>query len=284
MLVVLKTIAITVAVLGGLGLAFGLILALSSKIFSVKEDPRKELLMELMPGANCGACGFAGCSAYADAVIDGTTVVGACPVGGTALAEKMASIMGITNAGAMIRQVAMVRCNGGGSERNRYHYEGIQDCLAASRVAAGGPLACRFGCLGFGSCAKACDFDAITVKDGVANVDMDLCVGCLKCISACPRNLITIVPYGAEVYLKCASLDRGVFTRSACEGGCIGCGLCAKACPTGAITVKDNLASIDYSKCISCGSCVDKCPQKLIHRASEERKHSHETPFLIPQS
>lgn len=282
MIVVLKAIAITIAILGGLGLVFGLILAIASKIFAVEEDPRKELLMEIMPGANCGACGFAGCSAYADAVIEGTTVVGACPVGGAALAQKMASIMGVTDVGASVRQVAMVRCNGSGSNRNRYNYEGIQNCLAASRVAAGGPLACRFGCLGYGSCMNLCDFGAISVEDGVAKVDTEKCVGCLKCISACPRNLITVVPYGSEVVIKCSSRDKGAFTRSACERGCIGCSLCVKACPSGAITVENNLASIDYNKCIACGACIEKCPQKLIRRASEERKGEEEALFLIP--
>lgn len=266
MILVLKAIGITVVILGGLGLVFGFVLAIASRAFAVDEDPRKELLMEIMPGANCGACGFAGCSAYADAVIEGTTVVGACPVGGAAVAEKMASIMGVTNTGASVRQVAMVRCSGSGSDRSRYVYEGIQDCLAASRVAAGGPLACRFGCLGFGSCVKACDFGAITVENGAARVDEEKCMGCLKCTSACPRGLITIVPYGSEVVLQCSSRDKGVFTRSVCEKGCIGCGLCAKACPNGAITLENDLASIDYHKCTACGACIEKCPQKLIHR------------------
>lgn len=283
MILVLKAIAITIAILGGLGLIFGFILAVASKLFAVEEDPRKELLMEIMPGANCGACGFAGCSAYADAVIECTTVIGVCPVGGTALAQKMGSIMGVTNVGAAVRQVAMVRCNGSGSERSRYNYEGIPTCLAASRVAAGGPLACRFGCLGYGSCINLCDFDAISIENGAAKVDTEKCVGCLKCISACPRNLITVVPYGSEVVLQCSSRDKGVFTRSFCEHGCIGCGLCAKACPNGAITVADNLATIDYNKCTSCGTCIEKCPQKLIRRASEEEKGEKETPFLIPQ-
>lgn len=282
MIVVLKAIAITIAILGGLGLVFGLILAIASKVFTVEEDPRKDLLMEIMPGANCGACGFAGCSAYADAVIEGTTVVGACPVGGTEVAEKMASIMGVTNAGAAIRQVALVRCSGSGINRNRYNYEGIQTCLAASRMAAGGPLACRYGCLGYGSCMNLCDFGAISIENGAAKVDTEKCVGCLKCIAACPRNLITVVPYGSEVVLQCSSRDKGVFTRSACESGCIGCGLCARACPNGAITVENNLATIDYYKCTSCGACVEKCPQKLIRRASEEPKAEEGNPFLIP--
>lgn len=283
MLILLKTAAVTIAVLGGLGLVFGLVLAFASRVFAVDEDPRKELLMELMPGANCGACGFAGCSAYADAVIDGTTVVGACPVGGAELAGKMASIMGVTNVVTGVRQVAMVRCNGSGQDRSRYNYEGIQDCLAASRVAAGGPLACRYGCLGYGSCTRVCDFGALRVENGAAVVDMEKCVGCLKCVSACPRNLITVVPYGSEVYLRCASRDQGVFTRSACEKGCIGCSLCVKACPSGAITVENNLASIDYSKCTACGACIEKCPQKLILRARGEHQDSEGVPFLIPQ-
>ncbi len=283
MITVLKAVGIAVAVLGGLGLVFGLILALASRVFAVKEDPRKQLLDEIMPGANCGACGFAGCSAYADALIDGATVVGACPVGGVELAKKMAHIMGVTDFGAALRQVAFVRCNGSGSNRNLYKYDGIQDCLAASRVAAGGPLACQYGCLAFGSCMKACDFDAISIQNNCAVVDMEKCVGCLKCISACPRNLITVVPYGSDVLVKCHSRDKGVDTRAVCESGCIGCGLCAKACPNGVITVENNLASIvDYSKCTSCGACIDACPQKLIRRAKEEPKEEEET-FSLPQ-
>lgn len=282
MISVIKAIAIAVAVLGGLGIVFGFILAVASKIFAVKEDPRKELLLEIMPGANCGACGFAGCSAYADAVIEGTTVVGACPVGGTDLAEKMAHIMGVTDIGAAVRQVAFVRCSGSGSDRNRYNYEGIHDCLAASRLAAGGPLACQYGCLAYGSCVKVCDFDAISVKNNCAVVDMEKCVGCLKCVSACPRNLITVVPYGSDILVKCHSCDKGVDTRAACTSGCIGCGLCAKACPNGVIKVENNLASIvDYSKCTACGACIEKCPQKLIRRASEA--HTEEAVFLLPE-
>lgn len=282
MILVLKTIGIAIAVLGGLGLIFGFILAIASKLFAVEKDPRKKLLMEIMPRANCGACGFTSCSAYTDAVIKGTTVVGACPVGGAALAQKMGSIMGVSHVGTSIRQVAMVRCSGSGINRNRYNYEGIQTCLAASRMAAGGPLACRFGCLGYGSCMNLCDFGAISIESGSAKIDTEKCVGCLKCISACPRNLITIVPYSFEVVLQCSSRDIGVFTQNTCENGCIGCGLCVKACPNAAITIADNLASIDYNKCTSCGACIKKCPQKLIRRASKDRKEEG-APFLIPQ-
>ncbi len=277
----MTTILFTIAVLGGLGLIFGLLLALASTVFAVQEDPRKELLNEVMPGANCGVCGFAGCSAYADAVIAGTTVIGACTVGGQEVAKKMAAIMGVADTGAVVRQVAFVRCSGSGSNRQLYQYEGIQDCLAASRLAAGGSLACQYGCLAFGTCVNVCDFGALSVTDGHAVVDMDKCAGCLKCVNICPRNLITVVPYGSEVHVQCYSKAKGAQTRVTCENGCIACGLCARNCPAGAITVQDNLATIDYDKCTSCGTCIEKCPQHIIRRASEI--HEDNSPFLLPE-
>lgn len=254
-----------VAVLGGLGVVFGLVLAVASKVFAVEEDPRKEPLTETLPGANCGGCGFAGCSAYAEAVLAGTASIGACPVGGAEVAEKMAAIMGVDNVGPAVRQVAFVRCTGGGKDHLRYHYEGVQDCLAASRVSAGGELACQYGCLALGSCVKACDFGAIQVANGSAQVDEEKCKGCLKCVSVCPRGLISVVPYGTAVQIPCASKDKGAEVRKGCESGCIGCSLCVKACPVEAVSVANNLASIDYSKCIGCGACAAKCPRKLIH-------------------
>ncbi len=276
------TILYTVIVLGGLGLLFGLVLALFSRIFAVKEDPRKAKMLEIMPGANCGACGFAGCSAYADAVIEGTSVIGACTVGGSEVAQKMAAIMGVSDVGPIVRQVAFVRCSGNGSTRALYNYEGIQDCVAASRLPAGGALACRYGCLAFGSCTKVCEFGAISVHDGHATVDMDKCAGCLKCVNICPRNLITVVPYGSDVYVQCFSKAKGAQTRIVCDKGCLGCGLCSKNCPTGAIKVQDNLASVvDYNLCIGCGTCIEKCPQHLIRRASEI--HEESNPYLLPE-
>ena len=131
------------------------------------------------------------------------------------------------------------------------------------------------GCLALGSCVKVCDFGAIEVVGGAARVNMEKCMGCLKCVSTCPRGLITVVPYGSDVYITCASKDKGVETRKACDSGCIGCSLCAKACPVQAITVENNLASIDYSKCIACGACVEKCPRKLIRMAVHRHDESH---------
>ncbi len=282
MILVLKAIGVTVAVLGGLGLIFGAVLAVASKVFAVQEDPRKAELLEVLPGANCGGCGFAGCSAYAEAVVEGSAPVGACPVGGAEAAQKMAAIMGVS-AEVAARQVAMVRCSGGGSNRKLYQYEGQQSCLAASRMAGGGPLACQHGCLGFGSCVDACAYNAISIVDGCAVVNKENCVACRKCIETCPRGLITLVPYDAQIHVKCSSRAKGVDTRAVCDGGCIGCGLCAKACPNEAIKVENNVACIDYSKCTGCGACAAKCPQKIIRMETVAEQQPEQAEEAVAQ-
>lgn len=265
-------ILIAIGVLGALGLVFGLVLAIASKVFYVKTDPRLEQLNECLPGANCGGCGYAGCGGYAEAVLKGEAEIGKCASGGNECAEKMAEIMGV-KAEKVARKVALVRCSGykGVDEsgkptgaKMKGDYEGIKDCLAASKVAGRGPLICKFGCLGFGNCVAQCKYDAISIVDGVAKVDQDKCVGCMSCASACPRNLIVPVEYGRHVVIACASTAKGAVTIRGCSSGCIGCGLCQKICPNGAITVEQNLATIDYSKCTGCGICATVCPKKLI--------------------
>lgn len=258
-----------VVVLGGLGAFFGVILALANRVFYVKTDPRLEPLQQVLPGANCGGCGYSGCGAYAQAVLEGKAPVGLCVSGGDECARAMAQILGV-EAEKVARQVAFVRCSGV-TARNKGIYEGIQDCMAATKVAGRGPLICKFGCLGFGNCVKACQFGAIGLENGVAKVNPDLCVGCMRCAAACPRHIIVPAYYGAHITVACSSNARGSVTLRGCDIGCIGCSKCQKTCPKGAIRVERNLAYVDYSLCDGCGLCVEVCPRHLI-------SNSHLTP------
>jgi len=265
-------IIIGIAILGGLGLVFGLILAAASKIFYVETDPRLDQLNECLPGANCGGCGYAGCAGYAEAVLKGEAEIGLCASGGTECAQAMGIIMGVKVADVK-RKVALVRCSGyrrvgaDGKEQGvkmKGFYEGFHDCQAASIVGGRGPVACKYGCLGFGNCVKACKYDAIHIVDGVAKVDPEKCTGCMACAKQCPRNLIVAEDPDKHVTIACASKAKGAVTIRGCTQGCIGCGLCTKICPHDAIHVEKNLATIDYDKCTSCGLCAAVCPKKLI--------------------
>lgn len=272
-------ILIAIAVLGGLGLIFGLVLAAASRIFYVETDPRLERLNECLPGANCGGCGYAGCGGYAEAVLKGEAPIGKCNSGGNESAMAMAAIMGV-KAENVTRKVALVRCSGEkkydkdgnlvAGARMKANYVGFDDCLAATKVGGSGPLSCKFGCLGFGTCVKACQYDAISVVNGVAKVNEDRCVGCMACAAVCPRKLIVAVEPERNVVIACASLAKGAVTTRGCTVGCIGCGLCKKICPKEAITVENNLAVIDYSKCDNCGLCATVCPKKLIKDSNVE--------------
>ena len=257
-------IIIAIAVLGGIGLVFGIVLAVSSKILTVEENPLLQPLTDALPGANCGGCGCSGCAAYAEAVLSGSASVGQCTVGGEAASAKMAEILGMDTVPDTVRTVAFVRCTGLGHDTTKYTYAGIEDCLAATRLPGGGPIACSYGCLGYGSCEKACPYGAIHVENFVAKVDEEKCTGCSICVSTCPRHLIRLIPYGDETVVPCANKSKANLTRKVCPIGCIGCALCTRVCPTKAITVKDNLARIDYSLCTHCGACAEKCPRKLI--------------------
>ncbi len=248
--------------LGALGLIMGVLLAAASRIFAVRTDERVDQIVSILPGANCGGCGFAGCTAYANAVVRGEASPSACVAGGAATAQGIAKILGV-DAGTRERRVAHVYCSGGDVTARRFRYTGVETCFAASRT-ANGPVECTFACLGYGDCVEACPFDAIRIENGHAFVDRDRCTGCGKCASTCPRKIIDLIPAGAAIAVNCSSRDRGAFVRNVCEAGCIGCTLCVKKCAHDAIHVVDNLARIDYDKCVGCGECLKACPRGII--------------------
>ena len=207
----MKEILYAVLVLGIMGAVFGAVLAIASKVFAVKTDERLPKLVEALPGANCGGCGFAGCQAYAQAVLEGRAEIGLCVAGGQASADQMAAVMGVT-AAKTERVVAMVRCRGHHTAKARY--DGIHDCRSAMFVGGNGPSACPSGCLGFGSCVSVCRFDAIHVVDGVAKVDPEKCTGCLQCAAVCPRKVIVPVSYDADIVIACSNHERGAYTAA----------------------------------------------------------------------
>jgi Na+-translocating ferredoxin:NAD+ oxidoreductase subunit B len=279
----LSAITIPIAVVGGLGLVFGLVLAFASKVFFVEVDPRVEQIIQALPGANCGACGMPGCAGYADAIVHEDVDINLCAPGGASAMAFIAAIMG-REAAPSQKKIAVYHCSSGGYKNTnwKYNYEGITSCKSAVNI-ADGPNSCRWGCMGFNDCVVACPFGAITVDEfGMRCVDKEKCTGCGACVKACPRGIIILVPENRNVLVRCSSKDKGVTARVLCGSGhpCIGCGLCAKKCPTGAITVSSNLARIDYSKCINCGQCATVCPTKAIEdQLSGKRKKAH----IIPE-
>lgn len=259
----MSQILIPILIVGGMGIIFGAILGIASKIFAVEVDERVPQILEILPGANCGNCGFAGCSAYANALTAGGVKTNLCPACAGAASEKIAEILGV-EAEASVKRVAGLRCSGTSeSAALKYIYDGPSDCHSAVRL-GGGEKLCQFACLGLGSCVKACRFDALSIKDGIAFVDKEKCVGCGSCVTECPKNVLSLYPATTKYTVACQSADKGKVTRQNCEVGCIGCGICAKNCPKDAIILENNVAKIDPEKCVGCGICVSKCPRGII--------------------
>ncbi|MDD2972204.1 MAG: RnfABCDGE type electron transport complex subunit B [Lachnospiraceae bacterium] len=257
-------IIIAVAVVGGIGLFIGLFLGIAAIKFKVEVDEKEEAIAGVLPGNNCGGCGYAGCANLAAAIAKGEAPVNACPVGGDPVGAKVAEIMGV-DAGESRKMVAFVKCNGTCEmTTSQYEYSGVRDCKLVGFVPDGGPKSCNYGCLGYGNCVKVCPFDAIHIENGIAVVDKEKCKACGKCIAECPKHLIELIPYDAKHVVQCSSADKGPVTMKACQTGCIGCGLCVKACPVGAVTVENFHAHIDQDKCTGCGACKEKCPKKII--------------------
>jgi electron transport complex protein RnfB len=246
-----------------IGLIAGVMLVLAAKFMYVPEDPRIGLVLDELPGANCGACGYAGCSDYAKAIVENGATTNLCVPGGAPVAEKVSKLMGV-KAEAADPVKAVVRCQGFTfNTKEKYDYHGVTTCAAASKIFAG-PASCAYGCIGFGDCVEACKFDAIHVVNGVALVDMGKCTGCGACVTACPKDIIDLIPDDVNPVVLCRNTEKGAATRKVCSVGCISCMRCTKVCPTGAITVRDNLARIDQSICIACMQCVNDCPVKAI--------------------
>lgn len=268
----LENILWPVVSLGIMSLVFGVGLALASKKFAVEIDPKVEEVRQVLPGANCGGCGFAGCDSYAEAVVAGEAWATACPPGGSDVMAKIADILGIP-LDAQERNVASVMCAGPCTEENKkYQYHGIAGCRAVSML-SGGNKGCSYGCLGLGTCKNNCPFDAISISgDGIAVVNEDKCTGCGRCTEVCPRGIIQLVPASQGVRVLCSSKDRGKTVKEYCKVGCIGCQICVRACKFDAITFEDNLPKIDYDKCTGCMVCVEKCPTKSIHGDLSKRK------------
>ena len=257
-------IAIAIAIVTVIGLLGAVILVLAAKFMHVEEDPRVGQVAGCLPGANCGACGYAGCADYAKAIVEAGAPVNKCVPGGAKCAEEVAAVMGV-EAGATATVKAVPHCQGKpGVCTQLFDYQGVESCAAAARL-HGGPKACVFGCLGLGDCVNACKFDAIHVVDGIAQVDPEKCTGCGACAEACPHNVIEITG-GTEKkpLVLCNNTEKGALTNKECKTGCIGCMKCQKTCPSEAIKVENFLARIDYSKCTGCGQCVEVCPKGVI--------------------
>ena len=260
----LQNILIATAVVAAVGLVIAIVLSIAEKAFHVDIDEKELAVRDCLAGNNCGACGYAGCDALAKAIATGEAPVTACPSAGKSGADKIASIMGV-EAGEFVRKTAFVRCSGTCDVRHQtYHYFGTKTCASVKAALGRGDMTCRYGCLGFGSCANACDNQAIRIINGKAVVESDLCIACGKCVKACPQDLIEIVPYEAKYRVQCHNQQKGKAVKVCCEAGCIGCGLCERNCPNDAIKVTDNIAKIDYDKCVECGIFAQKCPSKVI--------------------
>ena len=236
---------IAVAAMAVIGIILGAVIAITAKLFKVEVDPRIELVTELLPGANCGGCGKAGCADFAKSVISGENPPSKCPVASQDQVSAIAQALGI-EVGSAVKKVAVVFCGGDhNQEKVQTLYNGVSDCVSASLI-AGGPKGCAYGCLGMGSCARACPFNAIEILNGLAVVHPHLCVGCGACVDTCPRNLIKLVPHDAKVHIYCSSPEKGAAKMKVCSVPCIACRKCVKAGEEDQFIVENFKVSINY--------------------------------------
>jgi len=259
----------SIIVLLALGFVASAILSAASKLLYVEEDPRVEAVSEALPGANCGGCGYAGCDGYAAAVIaDPNVAPNLCCAGGPDVAAQVAELSGKAMGDAE-PQVAFRRCDRiGGNVEEKFEYQGVLTCKAA-KMLQDGPFACKYACLGYGDCVRACPFNAMSLVNRIVYVDPDACTACGTCVRSCPNSILELVPKRSRVMVFCSSQDKAKEVTSVCEVGCISCMKCVKKCPADAISMKDNRIHIDHEKCLAYGdsceeACVAACPRKIL--------------------
>lgn len=258
-----SSFGIVMLLLSALAVIFTVLILVVHKFCAVSEDPLIGEVQDKLSGANCGGCGFAGCSDFAKAVVEGRADVSSCAATSKENKATIAKLLGKEVVDEEPK-IAVVRCAGETDKTNKkFTYIGNKSCEALACY-FGGDKTCSFACLGGGSCEKACKFDSVHVENGVAKTDKDTCTACGACAKACPKHVIDLIPKSAPVYVACSSKCKGKDVMDGCKVGCIGCGLCAKNCPSAAIQMVDNLPVIDYAKCTGCKTCVLKCPRKII--------------------
>lgn len=254
-----------------IGFLLGLLLGLFKKIFAVTVDPKVQEVRDALSGANCGGCGYAGCDAFAEAVVKGEASANGCVAGGAACADKVASILGVS-AGDSVKKVAFIACKGTNEcAKAKGEYVGVKTCKAANLV-MNGTKKCSFGCIGFGDCVEVCPFDALSMgNDGLPVIDYSKCVACGKCSKACPKHLIKLIPQDTKGAIALCSnhSDNKPQIKKDCSAGCFKCGMCARKCPAGAIDVSSGIPAVDYTKCTSCGECIKVCPDKVLVLAQD---------------
>lgn len=274
----MNPVLLAVIVVCSIGILCAVVLVVAARFFGVEEDERVNEIRECLPGANCGACGYAGCDGYAKALAEEEGIkTNLCIPGGDAASRQISEILGVEFED-VVEQVAVIHCYGDCNHTShKMDYVGIQSCQAA-KMFYGGAGKCGFGCIGLGDCVSVCPNNAICIENGIAHIDTRKCIGCGLCAKTCPQKLITVMADVESVLVTCNNKEKGVVARQKCSNACIGCKMCVKHCPSGAISVEDNLARIDYEKCTDCGECAKHCPVGCIlisdfsgiHRYSED--------------
>ena len=259
----MNTILIAVLVVAVIGLIIGLVLAIASIVMAVPKNEKAEAVLEVLPGVNCGACGYSGCAGYAEALANYEAEANLCAPGGAEVATAVSQVLGV-EVGSMVRTSALVQCMGTCENTEKsMEYQGVSSCSSAVQL-YGGTGKCNYGCMGFGDCKSACEYDAIELCNGIAVINPNMCKACKKCVTACPKNIITMVEVKKVARVLCSNKDKGGITRKACKVGCIGCMKCVKTCPVNAIKVENFLARIDENLCTGCEECTKVCPQHCI--------------------